>query len=137
MTNFAEYVGRTAGSHLLNAVMGETTRQGEFRAATFTSVDGVVSELAPVIVSHRSVAMEVDPDNGSLHRRETVTLHGRREDFEAVGITGPQVAGVVALPDGSEWAIDGGATTWNASRVTLGLARKILVRHHENRRADV
>jgi len=137
MANYAQYVGRTAGSHLLNSVMGETTRLGEFEAATFTTVDGAVSEISPVIVSQRNVTMDVDADTGALQRREAVLLHGRREDFEAAGVTGPQVAGTVTLPDGSEWAVDSAASVWHASRVTLGLARKILVRQHENRRADV
>ena len=136
MGSYAEHVGRFAGSRLLAAIAGEIDDVGRFEVAVHVSVDDATSRLSPVIVTQRQITIDVDPDTGNMQRRETRTIRGKREDFEAAGIAGPQVAGTVTLPDGTEWAIDVGATVWNASMVTLGLARKVLVRQHEHRRAD-
>lgn len=137
MGSYAEYVAGRAGVPLLHAASGETDEAGQFAAATYLPEMGNEQQFGPIIVTQAQIQAEIDPDTGGLRRREQRTLRARRETLAAVGIDAPHVAGQVRLPDGSEWSIDAGASVWGAAMVTLGLARKVLVRQHESRRADI
>lgn len=137
MGSYAEYVAGRAGAPLLQAVSGEVDASGQFAAAIYLTEMGDELPLSPVIVTQAQIQTEIDPDTDGLRRREQRTLRARRETLAAAGIDAPHVAGMVRLPDGSEWSIDAGASVWGAAMVTLGLARKVLVRQHESRRADL
>jgi hypothetical protein len=56
---------------------------------------------------------------------------------DAAGLKFPAVDAIVREANGSEWAIDLDATKWGPAVVEIGLARKILTRQHESRRADL
>ena len=123
--------------HLLDSFAERGTDRYYEAIEYVSAIDGEITKLSPVVLATPTVLAELDPDTGDLRRREQRVAHIPRHVVDAAGLKFPAVDAIVREASGSEWAIDLDATKWGPSVVEIGLARKILTRHHEPRRADL
>lgn len=108
----------------------------QFVAVVLLSGDTEVP-LKPVSLTQVTMLVDMDPSSGELRRVESTTVRGERAMFEEAGLTGPAISAQIRLPNGTEWAVDPSTSIWGPVMVTLGLSRKLLVRKHEARRANI